>query len=108
MLHFDRNNVSEETAVKKKTSPSKECDICHYWYFLNRGFQFQQNVCNRSHDLFMKYMNLSDATILNIKVSHYLRVISGISKNKATNVMQNADLTGKSRTLSNIKIHYQI
>ena len=44
-------------------------------------------------------MNLSDTTILNIKVSHYLRIISGISKNKATNAMQNVDLTGKNRTI---------
>ena len=31
MLHFDRINVSEEIDVNK-TSASKECDICHYWY----------------------------------------------------------------------------
>ena len=23
-----------------KTSASKECDICHAWYFLNKGFTF--------------------------------------------------------------------
>ena len=31
MLDFDRINVSEEIDVNK-TSASKECDICHYWY----------------------------------------------------------------------------
>ena len=45
----------------------KECDICHYWYFLNYSFKFQPNVCNRCHDLFMMSMNLSDIAILNIK-----------------------------------------
>ena len=34
MLYFDRIDVSEGTDVNK-TSASKECDICHYWYFLN-------------------------------------------------------------------------
>ena len=24
-----------------KTSKSKECDICHYWYFLNKRFKFE-------------------------------------------------------------------
>ena len=33
----------------------------------------------------------------------YPRGIRGISKNKAINLMQNADLTEKSRTLQNIK-----
>ena len=23
-----------------KTSASKECDLCHYWYFLDKGFKF--------------------------------------------------------------------
>ena len=31
-LSFDRNDVSEEIDINK-TSASKECDICHYWYF---------------------------------------------------------------------------
>ena len=64
MLYFDRIDVSEEIDVNK-TSASKDCDIFHYWYFLNYIFKFQPNVCNRSHDLLMMSMNLSDITILN-------------------------------------------
>ena len=37
MLYFDKIDVSEGIDVNK-TSASKECDICHYWYFLNKGF----------------------------------------------------------------------
>ena len=65
-LYFDRIDVSEEIDINK-TSASKECDICHYWYFLNKGLKFQPNVCNRCHDLLMMSMNLSDIAILNIK-----------------------------------------
>ena len=39
MLHFDRIDLSERTDVNK-TSASKECDNCHYWYFLNYSFMF--------------------------------------------------------------------
>ena len=46
MLYFDRIEVSKGIDVNK-TSASKECDLCHYWYFLNYSFQFQLNVCNR-------------------------------------------------------------
>ena len=45
MLYFNRIDVCEGTDVK--TSASKECDICHYWHFLNKGFKFQPIVCNR-------------------------------------------------------------
>ena len=44
-------------------------------------------------------MNLSDIPILNIKGSDNSCVISLISKNEATNLMQNADLTKESLTL---------
>ena len=47
--------------------------------------------------------NLSNIAILNIKGSDYRCIISLISKNEAINLMQNADLTGKSGTLQNIK-----
>ena len=83
----------------KKTSASKECDICLDWYFLNYGFKFQPNVCNRCHDLLMMSMNLDDIAILNIKGSVYCCIINRISKNEAINLMQNADLTEKSGTL---------
>ena len=39
MLHFDKIDVSEGIDVNK-TSESKQCDMCHYLYFLNKGFKF--------------------------------------------------------------------
>ena len=103
MLHFDRIDVSERIDLNK-TSPSKECDICHYCYFLNYSFKFQPNVCNRCHDLLMMFMNLSDIAILNIKGSDYRCIISLIRRNEAITLMQNADLTEISGTLKKIKI----
>ena len=47
----------------------------------------------------MMSMNLSDNTILNIKDPDYRCIINLISKNKAINLMQNADLTENSRRL---------
>ena len=32
MLEYDRKDVSEKNDVNE-TNASKECDICHYWYF---------------------------------------------------------------------------
>ena len=79
MIYFDRIDASEGIDVNK-TSTSKECDIYHYWYFLNKGFKFQSNVCNRCHDLLMMSMNISDSAILNIKGCCYGCIIIGISK----------------------------
>ena len=37
MLYFDKIDVSEGIDVNKR-SASKECDFCHYCYFLNKVF----------------------------------------------------------------------
>ena len=66
MQYFDKIDVSEGIDVNK-TSESKECNICHYWYFLYKGFTFQLDVSNGCRDLLMISINLSDIAILNIK-----------------------------------------
>ena len=76
-----------------------ECDVCHYWYFLSYSFKFQLNVCSKCHSLLMISVNLSDIAILNIKGSNYHCITSGIRKSEPINLMQNTDLTEKSRRL---------
>ena len=98
MFHSDRINTSEGIDVNK-TRASKKCDLCHYWYFLNYSFKFQPNVCNRSHDLLMMSMNLSDIPILYIKGSNYRCIIRLTGRNEAKNLIRNADLTKNSGTL---------
>ena len=82
MLYYDRIDVSEGIDVNK-TSKSKECDICHYWFFLNKRFKFQSYVCNRCHDLLMMSISLTDTAILKIENAGYRCIINGISKSKS-------------------------
>ena len=103
MLYFDRIDISEGINVNK-ISPSKECDICHYWHFLCYSFKFQPNVCNRCDDLLMMSMSLSDIAILNNKGLDYRCIISLIRKIEAINLMQNPDLTEKRGTFGDIEI----
>ena len=65
---------------------TKECDICHYWYFLNKEFKFQWIVCNGFHGVLMMSINLNDIAILNIYSAHY-RSISRTSKSEAIALM---------------------
>ena len=46
MFYYDRIDISEGIDVNK-TNESKECNICHYWYFLDESFKPQPNICNR-------------------------------------------------------------
>ena len=50
MIYYDKIDISEGIDVSE-TSESKVWNICNYCYFLNKGFNFQPNVCNGCHDL---------------------------------------------------------
>ena len=65
ILYYDRIDISEGINVNT-TSESKECGICHYWYFLDKGFKFQPNVYNGCCNVLMMSMNLSNIAILNM------------------------------------------
>ena len=97
MTYYDRLYVSKDTDVNK-TSESKECNICHYWYFLSKGFKFQQSVYNGWYDVLMMSMSLSNIAALNNKIADYCFVISGISKSEAINLLQNIYLTEENQT----------
>ena len=85
MLYFSRIDVSEGIDVNR-TSRSKEFNIFHYWYFLDKGFKFQPNASKGCYDLLMMSMNLSNNAILNIKSAGYCCIINKISKSEAINL----------------------
>ena len=29
----------------------KKCDVYHYWYFLDKNFNYEKYLCNSCHDL---------------------------------------------------------
>ena len=96
MLYYYRTDASEGISIDK-TSNSKECDVYHYSYFLDKAFKFQPYICNSCHDVLMIPMNLSDISISDINGVDYLRILSGISKIEAVNVLQKADLNKKGK-----------
>ena len=98
MIYYDRSNVFEGIDVNK-TKASKEYNIYHYWYFLDKGFKFQSYLCDGCHNISVMSMNPSNIAILNIRGVDYCCIINGISKNEAVNLLQNADLNEKSGSL---------
>ena len=50
ILEYKRIDILEGIDVNK-TNLSKECDICHYWYFKDIGFKYEPYLCNGCHDL---------------------------------------------------------
>ena len=57
MLEYNRIDTSKGVDVNK-TNLSKECDICHYWYFKDIGFKYEKYLCNGCHDLMQKALTM--------------------------------------------------
>ena len=82
MLQYEKIDASEGIDVNK-TSASKECELCHYWFFKDVGFKFEEHVCNRCHDLLTMPYYLKDIAILSAKGATFRFLLMRISKNEA-------------------------
>ena len=65
-MQYKKIHVSEGIDVNK-TSLSKKCELCHYWYFKNVGFKFEPHFCNKCHNILMAAYELNSIAILNVK-----------------------------------------
>ena len=105
MLEYERIDISEGIDVNKRNL-SKECDICHYWYFKDIGFKYEPYLCNGCHDLMQKAMGFNNIAIVYIKGSAYRIHFWYMSKDNAVNIMNGSNLVHKKRCF--IKIFFII
>ena len=89
MLRYQKKDISEGIDVNK-TSESIECEVCHYWFFEDIGFKFEEHVCSKCHDLLTIAYSLKDIAILNAKGNTYRCILMGISKNEGLKRLNNS------------------
>ena len=94
MLEYDRIDVSEEIDVNK-TCASKECKICHYWYFKDVSFKYEPYLCNGCHGLMQKAISFNDVTVVYIKGSASRIRFWYMSKTNAISIINNSNLIDK-------------
>ena len=66
MPQYQKIDVSKGIYVNK-TSESKECDLCHYWFFKDVAFKFEEHVCNGCLDSLTVGHLLKNIEILSAK-----------------------------------------
>ena len=89
MLQYEKIDASERIDVNK-TDASKECELCHYWFFKDVGFKFEEYVCNRCHDLLTMAYSLKNIAILSAKGATFRCILMGISKNEGLKRLNNS------------------
>ena len=94
MLQYERVDVSEGIDVNK-TSLWKECELCHYWFFKDIEFKFEEHICNGCHDLLTMPYLLENIAILSAKGATFRCILRGISRNEGLRRLNNSVLEDK-------------
>ena len=99
MIEYDRIDISERIDINKSSDKSKECHICHYWYFLDKNFGYQKYLFHGCHGLMEKAMSFNDVAIASIKGNDYRIYFCYMSKDDAISIMHNSNLIDKKGVL---------
>ena len=96
-IKYKCQNITELKCLKElhanKTDGVSGCIICHYRYFFNINLKLQLEVCHGCHNLMEKAMIFNDVAFVTAKGNYYRIHFLYMSKDKAIDLLRNADLT---------------
>ena len=64
--------------------------LCHYWFFKDVGFKFEEHVCNRCGALLTKAHSLKNIGRLSAKGATFRYLLMGTSKNEVLKKLNNS------------------
>ena len=70
MIEYERIDISEGIDINK-TSKSKECMLCHYWYFLSKNLIYGPYICDGCYNIMQKSKDSKNIDIVYIKRNAY-------------------------------------
>ena len=107
MLEYDRIDASEGIDNTRNKLVSKECWMCHFWYFIDKNFNFDERLCNGCHDMSVKAVSMNNLAVVYVGANEMSRANASerdsayrinfpfISKNDAINLIKNAAIIDK-------------
>ena len=98
MIEYNRIDLDEGVDINK-TSSSRECWLCHFWYFLNKKCSCQKYYCDGCHDMSMKTISINNLSIAYSKGNTSRIHFWNMSKDDAINIMHNSNLIDKKGVL---------
>ena len=99
MLEYDRIDVSEGIDSAYNKLISRECWMCHFWYFLGKNFNYERYLCNGCHDMSMKANSMQNLAVVYVGGNAYRINFVFMSKTNAVNLMKHAVIMDKRGTL---------
>ena len=80
MLFYDR--ISESQGIYANHTgldTSKECNICHIYFFKDKNFLYQPLVCSGGYDTALRAISLVDFKVISVKGKTYSVVSNELS-----------------------------
>ena len=84
MLEYGRIDVSEGIDSTCNKLVSRECLLCHFWYYLDKNFNYPRYLCNGCHDMSRKANSMH-----NLAIAYNNGSKKNMSKNDVLNLMKN-------------------
>ena len=103
MLECDSTDISEVIDIIKCKETSRECNLCKFYYFLDKNFNYRPYLCNGCYDMSLKAVSIKNLAIINHNGNHYCVNFTFIRKKDAYNLIKNAMITDKKGALYNKK-----
>ena len=94
MLEYNKIDISEGVDVNL-SNKSKECILCHCWYFLNKNFSYGPFFCDGCFNIMQKSNNFKNIAIVHVRESAYRIYFLCMSKREAKKLMKNCNLIDK-------------
>ena len=88
MLEYEKIDISDGIDVNK-SDKSKECMLCHYWYFLDKSFSYGPYLCDGCYNMMQKCNKLKNIAIVHAKESVYRICFLFMSKHEAKKLLTN-------------------
>ena len=95
MLEYDRIDISEGIDIKKCKETSTEGNLCKFYYFLDKNFNYGPYLCNGCYDMSLKAVSIKNLAIINYNGNPYRVNFAFISKKDAYNLIKNTVIIDK-------------
>ena len=99
MLEYDRIDISEGIDIKKCKETSKECNLCKFYFFLDKNFNYGPYLSDDCYDMLMKAVSIKNLAIINHNGNHYRVSFASMSKKDAYHLIKNTVIMGEKGTL---------
>ena len=92
--------IFQKDEYVNRTNRSKECMLCHYWYFLNKNFKYRPYLCDICYNIVQRSTNFKNITIVCIKKNAYRIYFQCMNKHETKKIIKKIDPIDKTGSIN--------